>query len=57
VRYSEDGSELEELQGDAFPTGRYSFVARWNSSEGGEMETGDCWIESWDSNVHTSAAI
>jgi hypothetical protein len=57
VRYSWDGSELVEMQGDAFVTGRYSFVATWNSSNGGQVEAGDCQIESWDFDVHTSAAV
>jgi hypothetical protein len=55
AQYRSDGSELVELQGDAFVTGRYSFVATWNISKGGQIETGDCSIESWDCGTSTSA--
>lgn len=51
AQYSSDGSELLELQGDAFVEGRYSFVAIWNISEGGDIDAGDCWIESWDCDI------
>jgi 5-methylcytosine-specific restriction endonuclease McrA len=55
-RYSWDGSELEDLQGDAFVTGRYSFVASWNSSKGGEVDAGDCYIDPWDCDIHAPGA-
>lgn len=56
-QYSWDGSELEDLQGDAFVTGRYSFVASWDSSEGGELGAGDCCIDSWDCDIHVPGAV
>ena len=55
AQYSSDGSELLELQGDAFVKGRYSFVAIWDISEGGAIDAGDCWIESWDCDCDTDA--
>ena len=53
AQYSADGSELLELQGDAFVTGSYSFVATCNLSKGVSIEVGDCWIESWNCDTET----
>jgi hypothetical protein len=53
AQYSSDGSELLELQGDAFVKGRYSFVATWDISEGGDIDADDCFIESWDCDKNT----
>lgn len=52
VRYSLDGSELVNLQGEAYVTGRYSFVATWNTISNGELDTDDCYIEPWQADLH-----
>jgi hypothetical protein len=53
VQDSADGGELAELQGDAYVTGRYSLIASWDSEDGGDVEAGEPWIDSWASDVYT----
>lgn len=53
VQDSWDGSELEDLQGDAYVTGTFSFVATWDRSMAfGEVDAGECWIQSWEIKVY-----
>jgi hypothetical protein len=52
VQDSSDGSEREELQGDAYVTGTFTLAAMWDRSMAfGEVDAGECWIQSWDIDV------
>lgn len=50
---SPDGGDLEDHQGEAYVTGRFSFTATWDAAndEEGDVYPGEPWIEEWEQEV------
>lgn len=44
--------ELVERQGDEYVTGTFFFDATWDRCEGGDVDTSECRLNSWDSDAH-----